>query len=147
MPWKESRGSSRQKEDVASGGSGRQPSATRDVVVADGRQGVERETDDAVSQAQELSVPGEVSGRIGHEGDVDFYRFTAKQGQRIFIDCWAWRIELSIPPPKRPCARSPGRRLCAALLPLPPPPILFRRHRPFVQLRFPKASTDPQPDW
>ena len=66
---------------VIAGREARQPASTRNVVVADGRQSVEQETNDAPSQAQELPVPGGVSGRIGHDGDVDFYRFRRQQGR------------------------------------------------------------------
>ena len=71
---------------------GRRPYATRNVVAAEGRQVVEQEPNDALSQAQELAVPGGVSGRIGHDGDVDRYRFRAKKGETIVVEVYGRRL-------------------------------------------------------
>ncbi len=71
---------------------GRRPFATRNVVAADGPQVVERETNDDRSQAQELTVPGGASGRIGHDGDVDFYRFRARKGETLIIEVFGRRL-------------------------------------------------------
>jgi hypothetical protein len=77
---------------VLSGGKGQQPAATRNVVVAEGRQAIERETNDAPAQAQELPVPGGVSGRIGHDGDVDVYRFRARKGETVIVEVFGRRL-------------------------------------------------------
>jgi WD40 repeat protein len=77
---------------VPVGGRGRQPSTMRNVVVADGPQAVERETNDATSQAQELPVPGGVSGHIGHDGDVDCYRFRARKGDDVIVEVFGRRL-------------------------------------------------------
>jgi hypothetical protein len=74
------------------GGSGRQPSATRNVVVVEGPQAIERETNDAPSQAQALPVPGGVSGRIGVDGDVDLYRFRARKGETVIVEVFGRRL-------------------------------------------------------
>jgi dipeptidyl aminopeptidase/acylaminoacyl peptidase len=71
---------------------GRRLHATRTVVVADGPQVAERETNDAWSQAQELAVPGGASGRIGHDGDIDFYRFRAGKGETIVVEVYGRRL-------------------------------------------------------
>jgi hypothetical protein len=71
---------------------GKRPHMTRTVVVAEGPQVVEQETNDTGSQAQELAVPGGVSGRIGHDGDVDFYRFRAKEGEAIVVEVYGRRL-------------------------------------------------------
>ena len=71
---------------------GRWPYATRNVVAADGRQVVEQETNDDRSQAQELAVPGGASGRIGHDGDVDFYRFRARKGETLVVEVFGRRL-------------------------------------------------------
>ena len=72
--------------------SGKRPYASRTVVVADGPQVVEQETNDAWAQAQELAVPGGVSGRIGHDGDIDFYRFRARKGETIVVEVYGRRL-------------------------------------------------------
>ncbi len=77
---------------VIPGAGARQPAATRNVVVADGRQSAERETNDAPAQAQELPMPGGVSGRIGHDGDVDFYRFAARKGETVIVEVYGRRL-------------------------------------------------------
>jgi WD40 repeat protein len=71
---------------------GEHPYATRNVVVAEGRQVVEQETNDTPAQAQELAVPGGVSGRIGHDGDVDNYRFRARKYETIVIEVYGRRL-------------------------------------------------------
>src|SRR5262249_15588203 len=53
----------------------------------------ETEPDDEPARALALTLPTVVNGRIEKPTDVDCYQFTAKQGQRVFIDCWAWRID------------------------------------------------------
>jgi len=71
---------------------GRRPYQTRTVVVTDGPASIEQETNDTVSHAQELNVPGGVSGHIGHDGDVDFYRFRAKKGETIVVELYGHRL-------------------------------------------------------
>ena len=51
-----------------------------------------RETNDAPAQAQELPVPGGVSGRIGHDGDVNFYRFAARKGETVIVEVYGRRL-------------------------------------------------------
>ncbi len=70
----------------------REPVMNKTVVVADGPQIVERETNDDVSHAQELALPGGVSGHIGHDGDVDLYRFRGKKGERIIVELYGRRL-------------------------------------------------------
>ncbi len=77
---------------------GRWPYATRNVVAADGRQVVEQETNDDRSQAQELAVPGGASGRIGQDGDVDFYRFRARKGETVVVEVFGRRLGSPIDP-------------------------------------------------
>ena len=75
--------------DVPVGG---QPVNNKTVVVADGPQIVERETNDELPHAQELAFPGGVSGHIGHDGDVDLYRFRGKKGERIIAELYGRRL-------------------------------------------------------
>jgi hypothetical protein len=62
------------------------------VVAVEGRQAIERETNDAPSQAQALPVQGGVSGRIGVDGDVDFYRFRAAKGEAVIVEVFGRRL-------------------------------------------------------
>jgi hypothetical protein len=71
---------------------GKQPVKDKTVVVADGTQIVERETNDELSHAKELAFPGGVSGHIGHDGDVDLYRFRGKKGERIIVELYGRRL-------------------------------------------------------
>ena len=71
---------------------GRRPYQTRTVVVTDGPVSIEQETNDAVSHAQNLSLPGGVSGHVGHDGDVDFYRFRANKGETIVVELFGRRL-------------------------------------------------------
>jgi WD40 repeat protein len=72
--------------------SGRQPVTTRTVVVADGPQRLEQESNDTWTSAQEVAVPGGASGHIGRDGDVDFYRFGARKGERIVVEVYGRRL-------------------------------------------------------
>ncbi len=72
--------------------SGRQPLDSKMVVLALGPQVVEQETNDTWSHAQMLAVPGGVSGHIGHDGDVDFYRFRSGKGERTIVEIYGRRL-------------------------------------------------------
>jgi hypothetical protein len=53
----------------------------------------EVEPNDSAVQAQPVSLNRVVNGRIAQGGDVDRFRFAAKKGQRIVIECSAERID------------------------------------------------------
>ena len=65
----------------------------RAFTVSDWPEAVEAEPDDEPARAIPLKLPVVANGRIDKPTDVDFYRFSARKGQRVFIDCWAWRID------------------------------------------------------
>src|SRR5262249_2359859 len=65
----------------------------RAFVVNDWPEVVEKEPKDEPAQAQRVTLPVVVNGRIDKGTDVDHYVFTAKKGQRVLINCWAWRID------------------------------------------------------
>jgi hypothetical protein len=65
----------------------------RSFSVGDGPEVVEKEPNNEPAQAQRVTLPVVVNGRIDQPADVDHYVFAAKKGQRIFIDCWAWRLD------------------------------------------------------
>jgi WD40 repeat protein len=72
--------------------SGSQPLNAKTLVAVAGRQVLEQETNDTWSQAQPLVVPGGVSGHIGHDGDVDFYRFRARKGEHTIVEIFGRRL-------------------------------------------------------
>jgi hypothetical protein len=65
----------------------------RAFVVGDWPESVEKEPNNEPAQAQRVSVPVVVNGRMDGATDVDHYVFAAKKGERLFINCWAWRID------------------------------------------------------
>jgi hypothetical protein len=65
----------------------------RAFVVGDWPEVVEKEPNNEPEKAQRVALPVVVSGRIDAPTDVDHYVFSAKKGQRVLINCWAWRID------------------------------------------------------
>ncbi len=53
----------------------------------------EKEPNSTQEQAMQVSWPVIINGRINGGTDVDWFRFQAKKGERILIDCWARRID------------------------------------------------------
>ncbi len=66
--------------------------------MAEGPQTVESEENDLAGNANEINVPGGLSGRIGQDGDVDHVRFLARQGQRVVIEIYGRRLGSPIDP-------------------------------------------------
>ncbi len=44
-------------------------------------------------QAQEVSLNCVINGVVSSKDDLEYFKFTAKKGQRVLIDCWAYRID------------------------------------------------------
>lgn len=68
-----------------------------EMVVLD--QAAELETDaenESVEQAHSISVPGGINGRIASEGDIDYYRFDGKKGERYSFEVIARRAGSSL---------------------------------------------------
>ena len=65
----------------------------RAFVVGDWPETLEKEPNDDPLKAQRVSLPVVVNGCLDRQTDVDHYVFTAKKGQRVLINCWAWRID------------------------------------------------------
>jgi hypothetical protein len=65
----------------------------RAFVVSDWPEIVETEPNNERDKAQRVKLPVVVNGRIDGVTDVDHYVFTARKGQRILINSWAWRID------------------------------------------------------
>lgn len=54
------------------------------------------ENNNAHELAADVPLNSVINGRIETAGDVDFYRFAAKQGQRVILACRAERIDSSL---------------------------------------------------
>jgi hypothetical protein len=46
-----------------------------------------------VAQAQEVPLNNVVCGTTSSKDDLEYFKFTAKKGDRVLIDCWAHRID------------------------------------------------------
>jgi hypothetical protein len=54
---------------------------------------LEVEPNESRQSAQSVPLNIVVNGRIEKEGDQDYFRFDAKRGERVVIECWAERID------------------------------------------------------
>ncbi len=54
---------------------------------------LETEPNDSTETAQLVPLDSVINGRIGKPGDVDVFRFEAKAGQRVVLECFAERID------------------------------------------------------
>ncbi|MEQ1828455.1 MAG: PPC domain-containing protein, partial [Pirellula sp.] len=67
------------------------------LVVSDVPMNVESEdASDSMADAQSISVPAGINGRIASEGDVDFYSFQALKGERYTFEVFARRLGSSL---------------------------------------------------
>jgi hypothetical protein len=65
----------------------------RTFCVSDYAEAQESEPNNERKDANRISLNVTVNGRIGGAEDVDWFVFAAKKGQRVLIDCRAWRID------------------------------------------------------
>ncbi len=68
-------------------------SSPRSFVVGDRTEFIEKEPNNEPAKAERVSLPTVVNGQISGAVDVDCFVFSLKKGERVFIDCWAWRID------------------------------------------------------
>lgn len=54
---------------------------------------LEKEPNETPETAQEIALDGVVNGRSNRSGDLDYFRFTAKAGQRVLIECRARALD------------------------------------------------------
>ena len=54
---------------------------------------LETEPNETAAAGQSTPLDVVINGRIEKGGDLDHFRFAAKQGQRVVIECWAERID------------------------------------------------------
>lgn len=73
------------------------PSGNRFRVV-DLENSIEQEPNESIAQATKAAAPIAFNGILSSKTDVDFYGFTAKQGQTLDIHVWARRIRSELDP-------------------------------------------------
>ncbi|QDT41718.1 putative subtilase-type serine protease precursor [Gimesia alba] len=71
-------------------------SSPRTFFVGNRSELLESEPNETVPAAQTTLLDVSVNGRIEKKGDVDCFQFSAAQGQRVVIECWADRIDSSL---------------------------------------------------
>lgn len=68
----------------------------RAFVVGDVAEINEKEPNSEIAQAQPVELPVVINGKMDGQADLDHFRFSAKKGQRVFMNCWAWRHDSQI---------------------------------------------------
>ncbi|MCY2967645.1 MAG: PPC domain-containing protein, partial [Planctomycetota bacterium] len=68
-------------------------SSPRTFVVGRLREQAESQPNDNPADAEKVELDSTLNGRIEKAGDVDCYRFEARKGQRVVVDCFADRID------------------------------------------------------
>jgi len=66
--------------------------------VDDLAQAAETEPNDAPAAAQAIALESVVGGAIQSAADRDFFKLALKAGQRVFADCFAYRIDSNLDP-------------------------------------------------
>ncbi|MCE9606502.1 MAG: hypothetical protein K8U03_16545 [Planctomycetia bacterium] len=65
----------------------------RTFVVGDRAESLEVEPNDESAVAQRVPLESVVNGQMQKSEDVDWFVFPGKKGQRVFVECTAWRID------------------------------------------------------
>ena len=81
----------------AQDGSGISPSGHRFRIV-DLENSIEQEPNETIAQATKAAAPVAFNGFLASKTDVDYYGFTAKQGQTLEIHVWARRLRSELDP-------------------------------------------------
>jgi len=68
-------------------------SSPRTFFVGNRPEYLETDANDSLPTAPAVPMESTINGRIEKPGDVDYYRFAARQGQRVVVECWADRID------------------------------------------------------
>ncbi|MDF1743305.1 MAG: PPC domain-containing protein [Gimesia sp.] len=71
-------------------------SSPRTFFVGNRSELLEIEPNENLQSSQTTLTDVSINGRIEKKGDVDVFQFSAKQGQRIIIECWAERLDSSL---------------------------------------------------
>ncbi len=70
----------------------------RAFVIGSQEELIETEPNNTQQQASAVPLGTVVNGRSDSASDQDYYKITAKAGQRIIADCWAYRIDSRMDP-------------------------------------------------
>ncbi len=65
----------------------------RSFVVGTQNELVEVEPNNSPDKATEVPLGSVVNGQSNAAADQDYFKFTAQRGQRVIVDCWAYRID------------------------------------------------------
>lgn len=65
----------------------------RAFVIGDGEEVNEKEPNDLRDKANRIPFNGVINGQVNPAEDIDWFVFAAKKGQRVLIECQAWRID------------------------------------------------------
>ena len=65
----------------------------RSFVVGTQNELTETEPNNTPAQALEVPLGTVVNGQSNAATDQDYFKFAAKQGQRVIVDCWAYRLD------------------------------------------------------
>ncbi|MBA4190345.1 MAG: hypothetical protein C0467_20350 [Planctomycetaceae bacterium] len=68
-------------------------SSPRTFVVGNRAEALEADPNESFDTAQDVPLDVTVSGRVEKPGDIDHFKFKAKAGQRVVLDCSAERID------------------------------------------------------
>lgn len=68
-------------------------SAPRTFVIGNRAEQLEAEPNETVSAAMSVPLNVVINGQLDKAGDSDHFRFEAKRGQRVVVECWAERID------------------------------------------------------
>ena len=71
-------------------------SSPRTFIIGNRSDLLETEPNEKIETAQATVLDVSVNGRIEKKGDVDLFQFSAKQGQRVTLECWAERLDSSL---------------------------------------------------
>ncbi len=69
-------------------------SAPRTFAISNRTEHQETEPNDSASAAISIPIDAVINGRIDKVSDVDFFQFSARQGQRVVVECWAERTAM-----------------------------------------------------
>ncbi|MEM7234657.1 MAG: hypothetical protein AAF517_20935, partial [Planctomycetota bacterium] len=58
----------------------------------------EKEGNNTAEQGQVVTLPVVINGRSGGNSDLDYFKFTARKGERLFVECVASQIDSKLDP-------------------------------------------------